>query len=48
MPCKEQVKLSSETKKKLVDLKIHFRETFEDVIIRLIKKEKQNGLESTS
>ena len=31
------IKISEETKKKLDSLKIHFRETYEDVIKRLIQ-----------
>ncbi|MEM2560586.1 MAG: hypothetical protein QXH97_01950 [Candidatus Bathyarchaeia archaeon] len=31
------IKVSEETKKKLDKLKIHFRETYEDVIKRLIE-----------
>jgi hypothetical protein len=32
------MKISAETKKKLDDLKIHFRETYEDVVKRLIEQ----------
>lgn len=36
------IQISRNTKKKLDNIKIHPRETYEDIIIRLLKKAKEN------
>lgn len=41
---KTTIKVDNETKESLNSLKIHFRETYEDVIIRLIDYYKNNKL----
>jgi len=44
---KKSVKLDEETLKQLKELKVHPRETYDDVVQRLIKEVRRNGGKSS-